>query len=138
MAPKRKAEPAGPSAPKQARSNEELLVVSIDFGTRGTGYAYAFVDRPEQVVPKQPGGANDDQKALTCVLLDKDGGLLAFGDRARRDYAEAEDGAWGGTGCSLSRAGPKRAPFEPLPSFRHPARDTRLTLCAKPCTLASV
>ena len=93
MAPKRKAEHAGPSDTKQARGAEELVVVGIDFGTRGTGYAYSFVDQPDLVVPKQPGGSHDDQKALTCVLLDDQGRFVSAGHRALRDFAEAEDGA---------------------------------------------
>lgn len=44
------------------------------------------------MVSKQPGGVNDDQKALTCVLLDERGRMVAFGEKARRDYAEADDG----------------------------------------------
>jgi hypothetical protein len=93
MAPKRKAaEASGSGAEKVARA-QELAVVGIDFGTRGTGYAYAFTDAPDVVVPKQPGGTNDDTKALTAVLLDKHGRFKSFGQQAREDFSHAEDGA---------------------------------------------
>jgi hypothetical protein len=93
MAPKRKAEASGGSADKVARA-QELAVVGIDFGTRGTGYAYAFTEAPD-VVPKHPGGSNDATKALTAVLLDVDkhGRFKSFGQQAIEDFSHAEDGA---------------------------------------------
>lgn len=51
MAPKRKADGSSSSSAKHARGADELLVVSIDFGTRGTGYAYAFVIAPIRWCP---------------------------------------------------------------------------------------
>ena len=90
MASKRKSDGAGPSNAKEKRAEAELAVIGIDFGTRGTGYAYAFTDKPETVVPKQPGGHHDDQKALTCVLLDEAGHFKAFGVEAQRVFADAD------------------------------------------------
>jgi hypothetical protein len=91
----------GPSA--LAPRAEELAVVGIDFGTRGTGYAYAFTVTPDVIVPKQPGGANDDVKALTVLLLDEHGGFKSFGHQAREDFLNADNGARGAAARCTAR-----------------------------------
>ena len=57
-------------------------VVAVDFGTAGTGYAYAFTANPTEIKVKEPGG-QEPGKTLTCVLLDERGNYVAFGTKAR-------------------------------------------------------
>ena len=100
MASKRKADEGGGAAadpPKMARAGTAVACVAIDFGTRGTGIALAFLDRPDKITTKQPGGNNHDEKALTCVLLDDAGAFRMFGVQARDHFMNAPNRA-----CSTS------------------------------------
>ena len=60
-------------------------VVAVDFGTAGTGYAYAFTANPTEIKVKEPGG-QEPGKTLTCVLLDERGNYVDFGTKARDSF----------------------------------------------------
>lgn len=66
------------------------VIVGIDLGTARSGYSYALVKRPKEIVCEQPGSGN--LKQLTAVLLRSDMQFVAFGDSARKQYLECDAG----------------------------------------------
>ncbi|MGW8598459.1 Hsp70 family protein [Streptomyces sp. NPDC055893] len=68
---------------------KQKVAVAIDFGTHGTGYAWALIDDDKRQV--HPHMRWKDQPAptaknLTALLLDADGDVLAWGYEARRRF----------------------------------------------------
>lgn len=62
--------------------NEEKpeIVVGIDFGSSGTGYAYSFND-PEKIILGNIQDHGSDIKVPTEIILDQNLDVLAFGDK---------------------------------------------------------
>jgi hypothetical protein len=63
----------------QEKSNEEfnpVVVVAIDVGTARSGYSYAFVKEPKEIVCEQ--SADSNVKQLTAVLLRADLSFVAL------------------------------------------------------------
>ncbi|OWF45296.1 heat shock 70 kDa protein 12A-like [Mizuhopecten yessoensis] len=78
-----------PEAPRKDR----LMVAGIDFGTTYSGYAFSFrgeyEENPEKIQVNQnwiAGGALVSVKTATCILLDQDKKLIAFGYEAEDSY----------------------------------------------------
>lgn len=74
------------------------VVAAIDFGTHGTGFAWCTVsplnDDPMTrcvTYGTSPGGAGAGPKNLTAILVGQDGGAVAWGHQARRQWAAAVD-----------------------------------------------
>ncbi|MBB4983406.1 Hsp70 family protein [Streptomyces nymphaeiformis] len=68
---------------------KQKVAVAIDFGTHGTGYAWALIDDDKRQV--HPYMRWKDQPAptaknLTALLLDSEGDVLAWGYEARRRF----------------------------------------------------
>eukprot|EP00960_Hanusia_phi_P077200 768663-Hanusia_phi.AAC.5 len=75
--------------PKDVTSNSSIACVGIDFGTSGTGFAYAFMDRQDEIFCREPGG-QEPGKTSTTLLLTRDEQFIAFGSRAREEYYEGD------------------------------------------------
>ena len=62
--------------------------IAIDFGTAGSGFAYATRTNPDKphVFNKWPGLTNEVYKTPTVLLIDPDGNLEAFGQEALNKY----------------------------------------------------
>ena len=54
------------------------VVVGIDFGSSGTGYAYSYMDK-NRIVHGQIYGAPVDQKVFTEIILDDNNNVIQFG-----------------------------------------------------------
>ncbi|MFF7491999.1 Hsp70 family protein [Streptomyces rubiginosohelvolus] len=72
---------------------KQKVAAAIDFGTHGTGYAWALIDedrkqQKRQIHPRMqwPAQPSPYPKNLTALLLSSDGDLLAWGYEARRRY----------------------------------------------------
>lgn len=76
--------------------NNYLIVAAIDFGTTYSGYAFStrsdFKKNPLQIQANHAWNAGSRQlmslKAPTCLLLDSDKNIVAFGYEAENIYAE--------------------------------------------------
>ena len=55
------------------------VVVGIDFGSSGSGYAYAFNDNKEEIIHGMINGANVDNKVPTEIILDDKNNTIRFG-----------------------------------------------------------
>jgi len=55
------------------------VVVGIDFGSSGSGYAYAFNDNKETIIHGVIAGANVDNKVPTEIILDDNNNTIRFG-----------------------------------------------------------
>jgi hypothetical protein len=73
---------------------KQKVAAAIDFGTHGTGYAWALIDSEKPVQRKLdihprmqwPAQPTPYPKNLTALLLEADGGLISWGYEARRRY----------------------------------------------------
>jgi len=65
------------------------VVVGIDVGTARSGFSFAFVKRPGEIVCEQKNCSNT--KTLTAVLLKaSDLSFVAFGEAAQKEYLEID------------------------------------------------
>ena len=55
------------------------VVVGIDFGSSGSGFAYAFSDNKDEIIHGQIYGANVDDKVPTAIILDNNNNTVKFG-----------------------------------------------------------
>ena len=55
------------------------VVVGIDFGSSGSGFAYAFSDNKDEIIHGKIYGANVDDKVPTAIILDDNNNTLKFG-----------------------------------------------------------
>jgi hypothetical protein len=55
------------------------VVVGIDFGSSGSGYAYAFIDNKDEIIHGMINGANVDNKVPTEIILDDNNNTVKFG-----------------------------------------------------------
>ena len=55
------------------------VVVGIDFGSTGSGFAYAFIDNQEIIFHKNTFGANINNKIPTEIILDNNNQTISFG-----------------------------------------------------------
>ena len=55
------------------------VVVGIDFGSSGSGYAYAFNDNKDEIIHGMINGANVDNKVPTEIILDDKNNTIRFG-----------------------------------------------------------
>ena len=55
------------------------VVVGIDFGSSGSGFAYAFKDNEDEIIHGTIYGANVDNKVPTAIILDDSNNTLKFG-----------------------------------------------------------
>jgi len=55
------------------------VVVGIDFGSSGSGFAYAFIDNIDEINIGQIYGANVDNKVPTAIILDNNNNTVKFG-----------------------------------------------------------
>ena len=55
------------------------VVVGIDFGSSGSGFAYAFKDNEDEIIHGAIYGANVDNKVPTEIILDDNNNTLRFG-----------------------------------------------------------
>ena len=55
------------------------VVVGIDFGSSGSGFAYAFKDNEDEIIHGMIQGANVDNKVPTEIILDDNNYTLSFG-----------------------------------------------------------
>lgn len=62
--------------------------IAIDFGTAGSGFAYAACSNPDKlrVFSNWPGLSNEVYKTPTVLLIDPHGKLEAFGQEALNKY----------------------------------------------------
>lgn len=75
------------------------VVAAVDFGTHGTGFAWSVVSalnddpmtRRVTFNTRHAGTRVDYPKDLTTILVDQEGGLVAVGHRARKEWAKAAD-----------------------------------------------
>lgn len=75
-----------------------LVVAAIDFGTTFSGYAFSFKDDfekdPLKIISNQAWNSGGSAHCLlslktpTCLLLDEDQNMVAFGYEAENEYAE--------------------------------------------------
>ena len=65
------------------------VVVGIDFGSAGTGYAYSF-NNPEDIILGNIKGQGADVKAPSEIILDKDLNVIAFGDDCKKYISSNE------------------------------------------------
>ena len=67
------------------------IVVGIDFGTSGVGYAYAFSNNITNIISSDFNGQSKDKKVPTEIILDTNlEDVLAFGEKCK-DYIIAYD-----------------------------------------------
>ena len=55
------------------------VVVGIDFGSSGSGFAYAFNDNKDEIIHGKIYGANVDDKVPTAIILDDNNDTVKFG-----------------------------------------------------------
>ena len=55
------------------------VVVGIDFGSSGSGFAYAFSDNKDEIIHGKIYGANVDDKVPTSIILDDNNNTVKFG-----------------------------------------------------------
>jgi len=55
------------------------VVVGIDFGSSGSGFAYAFIDNKDEIIHGMIHGANVDNKVPTEIILDDNNNTIKFG-----------------------------------------------------------
>ena len=55
------------------------VVVGIDFGSSGSGFAYAFSDNKDEIIHGKIYGANIDDKVPTSIILDDNNNTVKFG-----------------------------------------------------------
>ncbi|EGG22804.1 hypothetical protein DFA_04934 [Cavenderia fasciculata] len=71
----------------------KIVVISLDFGTSRSGYAYSFPSEKPDIYAHDSwpggGGGGSNTKTLTVVSLYEDGKLSKFGYDAREDYDNA-------------------------------------------------
>ena len=67
--------------------------IAIDFGTAGSGFAYAACNNPDKlrVFSNWPGLNNEVYKTPTVLLIDPHGKLEAFGQEALNKYYSNPD-----------------------------------------------
>lgn len=68
---------------------KQKVAAAIDFGTHGTGYAWALIDDEKRLIHPQMRWKDQPAPAaknLTALLLDDEGGVLAWGYEARRRF----------------------------------------------------
>ncbi|MFE2514186.1 Hsp70 family protein [Streptomyces mirabilis] len=78
-------------------SDEAKVVAAVDFGTHGTGFAWAVrtplnddpLTRRVQFFTRFPGRQPDSPKNLTAILVTDDGDTVAWGHEARARWVEA-------------------------------------------------
>jgi len=63
------------------------VVVGIDFGSSGSGYAYSFYNK-KSIYHGTIYGANVDNKVLSEIILDEQNSILSFGDECRKYIVE--------------------------------------------------
>ena len=67
------------------------IVVGIDFGTSGIGFAYSFYKNQEKIILSDFNGQKPESKVPTQIILDKDlKDVLAFGDECSK-YIKSHD-----------------------------------------------
>ena len=76
-----------------AKNNEELykkakVVVGIDFGTSGTGYAYSFNDQNDIILGNFPGQGVDVKVPTEIILDSKFENILSFGVKCKEYYEQ--------------------------------------------------
>ena len=64
------------------------VVVGLDFGSSGSGFAYAYKDNEEEINPGYINGANVDNKVPTEIILDNNNDTLQFGAECIRFMKE--------------------------------------------------
>ncbi|XP_033742683.1 heat shock 70 kDa protein 12A-like [Pecten maximus] len=78
----------------EAQCTDRLLVAAIDFGTTYSGYAFSFRSDFEKdplkmmANPVWNSGSSLSEKTPTCLLLDPDKKLKAFGYEAENQYSQ--------------------------------------------------
>jgi hypothetical protein len=78
---------------------EPKVVAGIDFGTHGSGFAWAVksrinddpLTRKVTFFTRHAGDRADYPKTLTAILVDRDGQVVAWGHQARARWAAASD-----------------------------------------------
>ena len=55
------------------------VIVGIDFGSSGSGFAYAFSDNKDEIIHGKIYGANVDDKVPTSIILDDNNNTVKFG-----------------------------------------------------------
>ena len=55
------------------------VVVGIDFGSSGSGFAYAFIDNKDEIIHEMIYGTNVDNKVPTEIILDDNNNTVKFG-----------------------------------------------------------
>ena len=61
------------------------VVVGIDFGSSGSGFAYAFIDNQEEIIYNKIFGANiKDIKVPTEIILDNNNEIISFGAECKQ------------------------------------------------------
>ena len=63
------------------------VVVGVDFGSSGTGYAYSFFDK-KNIIFGQIYGASVDNKVPTEIILDDNNYVVEFGANCVKYLAE--------------------------------------------------
>ena len=56
-----------------------MAIIGIDFGSSGSGFAYAFKDNENEIIHGSIYGANVDNKVPTEIILDDNNNTLKFG-----------------------------------------------------------
>ena len=69
--------------------NEYEVVVGIDFGSSGTGFAYSYFDK-ERILHGLIYGANVDHKVPTEIILDDNNNVIRFGEGCLQYLKEIE------------------------------------------------
>ena len=70
----------------------ESIVVGIDFGTAGIGYAFSFENQPNSIIESDFIGQNSGKKVPTEIILTPDSKyVLAFGEECKDYIKKAED-----------------------------------------------
>ena len=71
------------------------VVVAIDFGTTYSGYAYASIDKPDDIhLMRRSSGSHlglQSYKLPTVLLLRENGDFHSFGYEARETYADMDE-----------------------------------------------
>ena len=66
---------------RKKKTSSPKVVVGIDFGTSGIGYAFSFYNQQNQIILCEFNGQTADKKVPTEIILDKDlKDVLAFGN----------------------------------------------------------
>ena len=64
------------------------VVVGIDFGSSGSGFAYAFKDNEDEIIHGMIQGANVDNKVPTEIILDDKNFIIQFGAECKQYLKE--------------------------------------------------